>query len=414
MFERKGIASFKANRDTDVLGFQTPFRDTVSKVVINSVNADLWFSFCSRISENQNDIMKFKNNKGKTIGSMVSELYPNSPYKVAIYKYLLLDYLCYIETPTVKRDLSSSRGFSNTYDKFLATCNLEVVAKWLGIDSVESYNLYTKNVSHAVDDEESDLFPYLKLWVDKDGYHKLTKPRKYIDLGKPGTRVIPVFALKSGVDVLFNKSKRDYYDITFQKDGGQSRNISITFDVQKIRDIYGDCDFFRDGVESMYNGDFMNNPNLGRGYIRVFEVGGSIYDSPTRSINYARITGIRKLSKEELDLAYINVDIDSVLQSFTSGVYDSYKYLQSIVKAMRDMNISGTENLSIHSTALDLESWASGQVTLLSTTFLRELALFMLGHPQWFNGYTGKPNVISTKGNSNDDIGIDFDLDFSI
>ena len=42
-------------------------------------------------------------------------------------------------------------------------------------------------------------------------------------------------------------------------------------------------------------------------------------------------------------------------------------------------------------TITDFEDWAFGQKMLLSTVFLRSLALFMLGNPQWFKGYTGSP-----------------------
>lgn len=413
MFKRTGIARLKENSDSDILGSHTSFRSIASKVVENSVKSDLWFSFCSKLYQTQNDVMKFKNSQGVTLGSMVHELYPESSYKVGIFKYLLLDYLCYIESPAVKRDVNSNKGFSNTYDKFLATCNLDVVALWLDIPREQAYATYTRQVEGVIYDSESDLFPYVKLWVDRDGVRKITKPRKQLDLGKVGTRVVPVFALKAGVDILYEKAKSDYIELLFQKDGGQERRISITFNTDLLRAIYNDGNFLREGLESMYDGDFMENPNLARGYIRVFEVGGSIYDSPTRSINYARILGIKRISKDDLDLAYINIDLNSVSEVFVKGINTNYKHIRAIINAMKEMEISGIDAVSEHWSTVEVETWIAGQITLLSTTFLRELALFMLGHPSWFNGYTGKPvEVVSSEMPTS--MCIEFDLDFSI
>lgn len=413
MFERKGIFKLK-DSNVDLLGYHTEFRNAVSKAVFNVVNSGLWFSFCSRISEKQYDVMKLKSAKGDTIGHLTAQLYSESNYKIAIYKYMVLDYLCYIETPMVKRNTGNNNGYSNTYDKFLATSNPYVVAEWMGISYDDVLYKYGSNIPTSIVNNESDLIPYLKLWVDKDGTHKITKPRKTLDLGKMGTRVIPVFALKTGVDTLYHLAQENYIEVLFQKDSGQERKIAITFNVPKIRDIYGDTDFLRKGIEDMYDGDFMANSNMSRGYIRVFEIGGSIYDSPTRSINYARIIGIKKVPKEELDLAYINVDLDSVTTVFSTGLNNNYKHVKAIISAMKDSEISGISAVSPYSTVLDLENWVSGQVTLLSTTFLRELALFMLGHNTWFNGYTGEPVGVSSSVVPNEDIDFGLDLDFNI
>lgn len=420
MFERVGIAGFvkgcSEEDSVDLLGYNTKFRHVVSKFVESAVKSGQWFSFCMRASESQVDLMSIKNASEDTLGHLVSGSYPETIYRSAVYKYLLLDYLCYVEQPSVKKEYGSN-SYTGTFDKYLATSNIEVVAKWMDIDVGEAMSKYGMNLTDCVNDNGCDMFPFVKLWTDKQGVHKVTKPRKELDLSKSGTRVVPLFALKQGVDTLFSLASKDFYRVSFMKDSSQIRNIVITFNAVKIRDIYGDTDFFRDGVNAMYSGDFLDNPNLGRGYIRVFEVGGSIYDSPTRSINYARIASVEKVEEDELDLSYINIDLNSVQTAFSAGVMTSYKHSAEIVESLKDFDVSGSDKLKEHATSNDLDYWATSQVTLLSTTFLRELALFMIANPQWFNGYTGQPanskgvpSESSDAGSAMPDFGFDFDI----
>lgn len=417
MFERVGITSFIngcEGDEVDLLGYKTKFRNVVCKVVSNAVNSGSWFSFCTRVSDSQTDIMKFKNSSGDSLGSLVAESFSETVYRSAIYKYLLLDYMCYVESPLIRKNVETN-GFKNSFDKFLATSNIEVVALWMGITVEEAMIRYGSSLMNCVEDNECDMFPYVKLWEDKQGNHKVTKPRNEIDLGKSGTRVIPVFALKQGVDLLFDKASEGFYEVMFKKDSGQERGITITFKPALIREIYGDNDFFRNGVETMYSGDFLLNPNMGRGYIRVFEVGGSVYDSPTRSINYARILSIKEIDKDMLDLSYVNIDLGSVLQTFITNVTLQYKKSKQITEAIKDFDLSGSNKLSSYASSNDLEYWANSQVTLLSTTFLRELALFMLANPQWFDGYTGSPkcskaNASSESTGATPDFEFEFDM----
>ena len=50
---------------------------------------------------------------------------------------------------------------------------------------------------------------------------------------------------------------------------------------------------------------------------------------------------------------------------------------------------------------------------LLSTVFLRQLSLFMIGNPQWFGGYTGEKKNVYTS-TAADLEGLDFGLDMSM
>ena len=413
---RDGIDRFqiaKGEDEYDLLGAKTLFRVVTSKMVENVVKEGKWFSFCTRISKEQVDIMSEKNKNGEKIGLFASDIYPETVYRSAIYKYLWRDYLCYYECPTITRDTALDYGYKSAYNKYLVTSNVEVVARWLGIDAEEATMLYGSRLEEACEDNECDMFPYLKLYETREGVRKVTKPRKDLDLGLAGTRVVPVYALEKGIEILYNTACSDYYNIDFVKDGGQERTINTTFSTSKLRDVYGDTDFFRRGVEGMYNGNFLDNPAFERGYIRVFEVGSSKYDEPLRAVNYARII---KFYKSEPDLAYINVDICSAMEVFKECIKDVRIPVDEVVEMLNIFSV-GTErkvNDKDIKTTQDLENWVDAQEILLSTVFLRQLAMFMIGNPQWFRGYTGTPiheKTVFSTGDELDSFEEDFELD---
>lgn len=372
----------------DLYGAKSPFRQITSKLVGNIVNTGNWFSFCAKIHESQVDIMSIENKDKLSMGHIIYELciYQESSYRTSIYKYLMQNYLCYYECPTVIR--GGDFGIKNSYEKLLVTSNLHVIASWLGITVEDAKSLYGSRIDDASSDNGCDLFPYVKLYMAKDGTRKVSKPRSDLDLGKKGTRVIPLYALEVGVSLLYDKLKSDVYNVSFYKDGGQLRTISTTFNVDRLIDIYGDGDYIRSAFESWYSGDFTENSSLGRGYIRVFEVGASVYDNPLRSINYARIV---KIENGTPDLAFINVDLSSVVSKFKDGIYSNNANIKEVVEMLNVFDVGSERKLNGRDlvSLQDLESWVDGQELLLSTVFLRQLSLFMTGNPQWFGETKG-------------------------
>lgn len=393
MIERKGISAYcKSDVTTDLFGELTQFRAISSKMVEQVVEQNKWFAFCTKIDDSQINVLTVKNNSGKDLGSFIKDVYEYSGYRTGIYKYLLKEFLCYYEAPTVIKD-ANAYGYKSSYNKYLITSNIKVVAKWLNITEDEAIAQYGSRLGEVDIDNESDLFQYVKLYETKDHIRKVTRPRKDLDLGISGTRVIPLYALQAGVDLLYKKLEKTTYDVTFRKDSGQERVINTTFNVNKLKEVYADEGFVSDGVQRWYDGDFINNPTLERGYIRVFEVGASIYDNPLRSINYARIL---YFEEAEPDLSYINVDLDSVISTFTDSLYELNDVkIKDVVEALDLFDVGTTRKINnLEMTSLsDLDTWSEGQLTLLSTVFLRQLALFMIGNPQWFKNYTGEPRV---------------------
>ena len=425
--ERSGFSVLSQKKPYDALGARSAFRQVVNDIVSRVVQDNKWFGFCTRVSGSQIDIMSVPLSPSEgfpaKLSSQATAEYTECTYRAAVYKYLLRDFLCYYEAPTVYRNASSG-GYNDSYNKCLVTANLNVVARWLGIPYEEAKMLYGARLEGAQDyEDESSLCPYLKLYVTKEGIKKITRPRKDLDLSENGTRVIPVFALRTGVTVLFKKAFKDFYDVTFVKDSGQVRTVNICFDLNKLREVYSDEGKLMEQFQQQYQGDFMNVKTLERGYIRVIEVGTNLDGGATRSINFARIV---KIERKDPDITFINTDLDRVVDTFTRCVNTGKVPVKDIVEMLNIFNVGQSRTLSGRalSTVQDLEDWAKAQEMLLSTPFIKQLALFMMGNPAWFDGYTGDdsckpaesvPNSSSDSQSLGSDTGgLDFDLEFDL
>lgn len=405
-YKRQGLEKHMKNMpEYDLLGENTAFRYLVNTFVKQITDKGNWFTFCFKISDKQVDIMKTSGSSNCTLGSIIRDIYPETSYRSAIYKYLLRDYLCYYEAPTFKEN--NHTGYVSRYDKFLVTSNIRVVAEWLGISVEDAELAYGSRINEVYEDNECDMFQYLKLTETKNGERKVTRPRYDLDLSKSGTRVVPLFALEEGVNTLFEEASNTTCDVVFMKDAGAERTMNITFSLQEIRKIYKDNDFISRGVQGMYDGDFIKNPYLERGYIKVFEMGSSVYDSPLRSINYARIISFKQ---GDPDITFINIDLENVEESFMKGIDSPKVKLPEVVAMLREFNVA-SKYPDNNCGRTELENWVSGQKTLLGTVFQRNLALFMLANPQWFSEYNGSPESYSGEVNDIEDSVKQFDFE---
>jgi hypothetical protein len=160
----------------------------------------------------------------------------------------------------------------------------------------------------------------------------------------------------------------------------------------------------------------MNVKTLNRGYIRVIEVGTCLNSGATRSINFARITGI---AQNNPDTTFVNTDLDLVISTFVRGINSISEPVKNIVEVLEIMNVGQKRLINGRgiATVVDLEDWARSQEMLLSTPFLKQLALFMMANPHWFGGYSGdnSSNNIAAVGSTLPEEGLgidaaDFDL----
>ncbi len=395
MVER-GNSIIKLVDSADEYGEMTPFRKLTEVMVASVVDKSKWFSFGNSIDNRQVNIIKQKNNQGKAIGELLpEELFSLNGYRTKLYKYMILDYMCYCEIPT-ERNVEGT--YKASFNKMIITSNVGVIANWLGItieEAEKQYGMYARDV----DDGEA-MFPYVKL-IKKDGVHKVTKPRTNLDLERKGIRIVPMYALKTGVDILYNKMLKGSYDVMFVKDGGQVRTMNTTSGREVVDKYYPDNkEFINMNWDKVYNGDFGMNPTIDRGYIRVFELGSSVYNNPTRSINFARIISFEEA---EPDMTYMYIDLDSVLETFIKYLYNrewSQEEITELVESLDAFEVGATREFmgTRVGSVMNLENWANQQNMLMSTTFIRKLALCMIANPQFFDGYTGSPEVLSSIG----------------
>jgi len=417
---RVGILSYiKGNETHDLLGEKTNFRLLSSGLVNRVASSNKWFGFATRVSDELIDIFSLENKNGEKLGHILEEaLGDYDGYRNTLYRYLLHDYLCYCEIPTVIRQRDYS-GFKDSYNKSLVTANINVVAEWLGISIDEALVKYGSRLDNCGFDREDGMYPYVKLTVAKNGERKVSKPRKDLDLTQRGIRIVPLYAIKVGMQVLFEKASKDFYNVTFIKDSGQRRDITVCFDYDKLHSVYKDEGLLREAYEGQYAGDFLNVKTLERGYVRVIEVGTNLKNYALRSINMARII---KFEKTEPDTTFINIDLDTVKSTFLRKVDSHSINYKEFVDMLDVMQIGSTRNHNgkrISSNA-ELENWVEAQEVLLSTPFIKQLALFMIANPIWFDGYTGEEGLDKPEdalNNSQDDGELefgDFDLDFDL
>lgn len=380
----------------DLLGVENGFRKLCDLYIKQLVDEGKWFTICHKIHSKQEDIMQVQNAEGVKLGSYINDIFEEGSYRTSIYKYLLMNFLCYIEVPSTSFKTDTG-GFKNTFNKLLVTSSVEVIAKWLNIPVEKVPSKYSDRVFGINMDDGEDFLPYVKLTESKEGVRKVSVPRFNIDVSERGTRVIPLFMLKSGVDALYSKMTDNIVKVSFLKDGGQLRDIFTTVNFSKIRDIYGGGSFFEDSINDSYKGDFLENKYLSKGYIKVPEIGGSRYDGPTRSISYSRIISIDY--NEEPDLSFINIDLSTVLEGFNDGVSSHASQCSSIIDTLEAFGLDvddwkDTVESRKKYNSKDISSllqWASEKSLMYSTVFLRELCLFMLSNPQWFKNFDGKP-----------------------
>lgn len=379
----------------DLLGAKNGVRSILEGYCSDLADQGKGFTFGHKAHPQQEDVLKLKDGNGKTLGSKFIQFYPEAGPNLASAKYFLRDFLCYVEVPTYHTERET--GFKKaSYNKFLATSNLEVANLWVGGVLEDTYKKYGKAVE-LFDDIESDdsEVPILKLGRNKSG-RSITRPRSYLNLDTKGIRIVPVFALKSYVDYLYEAMQEEVIRVNFIKDNGTERKLDTCLDTKILADLYKDSGFVSSMLEPAYDGDFLGSSVVDRGYIRVPEVGASIYDgSGVRAVSYTRIASVEYGVSPDMEFA--RVDLDGVVFRFSSFI--SKLNLDVVGKLANALRVEGFDLSTLiaedgtHKFQIDsyqLETWADLQNRVLSTTFQRGLALFMMANPQWFPSYTGE------------------------
>lgn len=350
-----------------------------------------------------NEIAEFRTEQLKrdyvTLGTQTEET-----KKALFFDYLLAECVCYVEVPKyTKKDGRPTPAF----DKFFATKNPRLMALWIN----EDINLVTRKYAHRCKTTAVELMNnelrVAKLNKGTKGT-SITIPRNSLDASK--ITVTPLFCMNALINGFYEALSNSILEFTFMKDNGTERVLASTISKEIMYDYYNDHDFVS---RALYGVDIFSEKvggmtlgsKLGRGYIKVPELGSSRYDSTgTRSVNIARLLKIQKL--EEVSREFIDVDLSSVQLAFENGLNVlTVKHPEHLVQLA---GIVGTEDLSGGETDVQLSQIIKRTVdtncTILSTTYLRELHRIMTKHPEMFPLYTGKPlDIVSETG----DVGIE-------
>lgn len=381
--------------ELDILGGLSTIREYLEGYVSELAEEGKGFTVGNKVDRNQVDLLKTLTPNGEVLGNLFARLWGEYSDRVSANLYFLSHYMCYVEVPTFYVDKTTSQRKAS-FNKFLATANLGVAELWSGLDEELVEKKYGSHVEYFMEDP-TDGVPYLKLSSTKAG-RGITKPRKLLDFNTSGIRIVPVFLLKAYVDALTSKLRNDIARVTFIKDNGSTRELDTTLNSSKLNELYKDSSFVGSMLENSYDGNFLGSKVIDRGYIRVPEVGASVYDGfGVRAINYSRVVNIEYGVSPNMDFAHI--DLDSVVLEFSRCL--SKLSLSSIGKVFSALIAEGFEmgtlakpngepNFLIDQ--IQLENWADLQNSVLSTTFQRMLAQFMLANPNWFGDYDGTKN----------------------
>lgn len=367
--------------------------------------------FCSKDFEGMSgtrrplhdEIVEFRIDQLKSDGITLGNRTPSID-KALFFDYLLSESVCYVEVPKYTRKEGKP---TPTFDKFFATKNPRLMALWVN----EDINLISRKYAHRCKSTSVELMDsqlrIAKLNRGKKGT-SITIPRSSLDANV--VTIVPLFCLNAFVGGFKEILETSILEFTFLKDNGTERVLASTISKDIMYDYYSDHDFVERAlygvdIDSTHIGGLDISSTMGRGYIKVPELGSSRYDSTgTRSVNVARLLQIKKL--EEVSREFIDVDLDSCEVAFENGV--SVLTVKHPEMLPRLAELVGVQNLNGKETKVELlksiRETVDTNCIILSTTYLRELHRLMVRNPDMFPLYTGKPLDIVSETN---DVGIE-------
>lgn len=343
-----------------------------------------------------------------------TDLTSSSKNKFLFFNYLMTISMCYVEIP---KYVTKNAMPTHTYDKFFCTRNPNIMAAWMGISTSEAQTKYSSRITLNQCDLESGEIKLVKLNSTAKG-NTITVPRSTFSI--ENMVCIPVYMLYAFIEGFKPHLNDKLLKFSYLKDNDSVRDLVSTLDAELLNSIYHDTNFVSQmlsgvDINSVKQGGMVLSSKMNRGYIKVPEVGSSIYDSTgCRSLNIARLLSIQEVHKSDIDLSYIKVDLDSVLTNFRESLeYAMLKFPDKLL-SIHDALIQSENEKTVSSTDAtylisDMISYTERMATILSTTYLRSLHKFMISNPEWFPTYLGTPshNIISSKG-----LGVSEDFDF--
>ena len=388
----------------DIYGNQDQIRTQTTKLARKLIMAkNKYPMMVRRHSDKQVNVLSIRK-KGSTTTLMndIVDKGQGYPSTQEGFRYMIRNYLCYVETPYTRYDKAKNR--IDSYQKKIVTANPEIIALWLNEDVEvikKKYKIKFDSYENT-DPTHQPIAPYLELKVSKDGEHKITKPRKDIDLEDRGLVITPLYLINESLNTLREMMQNSCMQFTYTKDNHHERKMITTLDHEFLKNAYGDkTSWVMDVKAKEYSQkEIMDCDTVFRGYVRFAEVGGSRYDSATRSLNFARIGEITP--NVEPDLSLIDVDLSTVSTAFATAITEHPKNIPLIKSKFKGYGIENATNLIL---------WEEKCSKEYTTEFKRNLAKFMLENKDLFNKFDGKP-IKSEKVSAGLGIEVD-DIDLS-
>lgn len=336
----------------------------------------------------------------KTVGMLGD--YPNITDKTVLIDYLLSISVCYIEIPKyVKR----GDKMAKSYDKYIATKNIDLIAQWLGKEVYEIEGKY--NVGTDAYDLVQNTVRLIKL-TNRQNENKVSKPRDAVHTGDMS--IFPLFMLNSFLDGVWEKLSKGIVKFTYSKDNGVVRELISTCNQDLLNKVYQDSGFVSkllDGILLFEGEETRLCKKQDRGYIRIPEFGASRYDETgVRAVNINRILSLSELQITDVDLSYINVDLDNTLNAFKDGLRTVYsKDPSSMLEFYKEVMGKEPTDFGIETYLRcyeDIIHYVDATQVALTTQFNKSLHKFMITHQHWYPYYTGMPQNVRPTVSKND------------
>lgn len=310
--------------------------------------------------------------------------------KQMFYDYLLSTSICYIEIPKYAKMRDGSGH--NTYDKYLATKNMKLLALWLGMSEEECQAKYSAKVKYIAGEYDEHLIRFVKPTYSVQKGNGVSTIRKAVDVTKMSC--IPIcmtYAFMQGFKSILDT---DLLEFTYKKDAGEDRVLVSTLNRDLIAKYY-DAEFAdkvmrNTDIGSVNQGGMMLPQNVTRGYARLPEFGASIYDETgVRALNVSRVYKIRKLSVEDVNMSYIRVDLDNVfntLYKYLGNITDYEKLYKAYVQLTGNDKVM---NPSIESLVSMFYNYIDTYKFIMGTSLRKRVHDMMISNPEIFPNYTG-------------------------
>lgn len=373
-----------------------PFCVCADKYQLNAGVMDL-SKFAGFINSNMTLLDDIAENRKEIVGVSGLEL-TDDLKKTLFYHYLMSISICYVEVETWKT-VQGERTI--TYDKYLCTRNPAIMGAWMGCTPAEMQAKYMSRIANNIHELSEGTLRYVKFKSSAKG-NTITCPRSFDNIG--GMKCVPLFMLNAWVTGIKENLLNNLVKFTFLKDNHTEREMVSTLSEDIMRKYYNDNNFISlmlSGIDIDQNvqGGMHLSSKINRGYVKLPEMGTSIYDSTgTRSLNLARVLKVEKV--DNIDTMFIYVSLGDVVTNFCDCIEYCGKYMPDVLSNVyRELIKEKPASEGVAYYISELSDWARRTEALLSTQFQRTLHTFLVSHPDWFPLYTGTPN--SNRGSAN-------------